>query len=170
VKDTAIKGTISLALGIGRAIEAARHEKSDPFEAILGYLRHDDPPGFGRVLFDGKVADVGRNMIGGYNIGSGVLEGIEGSSGTATFAFQNEYLYIRQGETLLGIVPDLVCFLDRETAEAITCESLRYGQRVKVMGFACAPQFRTPAGLFAAGPASFGLKDDYTTIETLAGF
>ena len=165
-KDHAIPGTITLALGVGRAIIAARAEKSDPFEAILAYIRRYQPGMFGRVLFEGKVADVSRNMVGGYNIGSGVLEG---RAGRATFSFQNEYLYLRHGEQLLAVVPDLVCFLDQETAEPVTCELLRYGQRIKVMGFSCARCFRTEAGLKATGPGSFRLRETYVPIETLVG-
>ena len=165
-KDHAIPGTITLALGVGRAILAARREKTSPFEAILDYLRDNQPSMFGRVLFEGKVADVSRNHVGGYNIGAGTLEG---SSDTATFSFQNEYLYLRQGDRPLAIVPDLVCFLDQETAEPVTCELLRYGQRVTVMGFSCAPCFRTEAGLAACGPGSFRLSDTYVPIEQLAG-
>ena len=168
VKAAAIPGTMTLALEIGRALLAARAAKDDPFEAVIGRLRRTEPATFGRVLFDGKVADVSRDTVGGYNVGSGVLESIAPGGGAARFSFQNEFLYLRGDGGLLAVVPDLVCFLDRETAEPVTCETLRYGQRVKVLGFACAPQFRTPAGLAAAGPASFSLSEEYVPVEALA--
>jgi DUF917 family protein len=168
VKDCAIHGTITLAIELGRAIRDARRDKLDPFEAILGRLAATTPPTYGRILFDGKVVDLTRNQEGGFNIGRGVLEATDGSDDTMSFAFQNEYLYARSGNEILALVPDLVCFLDRDTAEPITCESVRYGQRVKVIGIAGAPQFRSPAGLEVAGPGAFGLQEIYVPIETLA--
>jgi DUF917 family protein len=113
------------------------------------------------------VNDISRNTVGGYNIGNGVLESDLNEGVTANFAFQNEFLYIREADNLLAIAPDLICFLDSETAQPITCETLRYGQRVTVMGFSAAPHFRTEAGLKATGPASFGLSDRYVPIEEL---
>ena len=169
VKRVAIADTFTLALAIGRAIEAARASKNDPCEAILAWLRIMSPPRHARVLFDGKVIDLARDMVGGYNQGFGALEGIEEFEHTAvSFAFQNEYLYVRQDQRLLAIVPDLIAFLDRETGEPITCESLRYGQRIKVIGIAAAKELRSAAALAVCGPGGFGLPDAYAPIESLA--
>ena len=107
-------------------------------------------------------------MVGGYNQGFGTLEGIEGFERTVSFAFQNEYLYVRQDERLLAIVPDLIAFLDRETGDPITCESVRYGQRIKVIGIAAAKELRSAAALAVCGPSGFGLADAYVPIELLA--
>lgn len=166
-KQTVVRGTISLALAIGRAVMAARTAKTSPFEAILETVSAATPKIYGRQLFTGKIVDIIRETVGGYNIGKGVLESMDNAE-RATFAFQNEFLFIKGDRGLLAIVPDLVCFLDSETAQPVTCESLRYGQRVTVMGFAATPHFRTPAGLAATGPASFGLEEDYIPIERLA--
>jgi hypothetical protein len=116
-------------------------------------------------LFKGKVTDLNRFFKGGYNVGNGTLEG---PAGTATFGFQNEYLYFRVGDRLSAIVPDLISFLDEETGEPILCEHLRYGQRIAVLGAACKPPFRTPAGLAVCGPRSFNLDEDYVPIELMA--
>lgn len=59
--------------------------------------------------------------------------------------------------------------LDRETGEAITTETLRYGQRVRVLRVSPVPIMRTPEALKVIGPAAFGLKEDYTPIENLLG-
>lgn len=165
-KQTAVKGTLSLALALGRAVEASRAAKADPFDAILGVAAAASPPIEGRLLFQGKISDISRQTVGGYNIGSGILSPVDGGE-EASFSFQNEFTHIRQGERLLAVVPDLISFLDSETAQPITCETIRYGQRVTVMGFSAAPHFRTPDGLAATGPASFGLADDYVPIEAL---
>ena len=41
VKDCAIRDTLSLALGIGRAIGAARREQRDPFDALFALPARD---------------------------------------------------------------------------------------------------------------------------------
>lgn len=166
-KQTTVRRTLSLALALGRAVLAARATKSSPFEAILGTIAGAGPGSYGRILFRGKIVDVSRETVGGYNIGSGVIVSSD-EKRRARFAFQNEFLFIREQGGLLAVVPDLICFLDSETAQPVTCETLRYGQRVTVMGFAATPHFRTPAGLVATGPRSFGLDEDYVPIEQLA--
>jgi DUF917 family protein len=165
-KQTTVKHTLSLAVAIGRAVLSARASKDDPFAAILSVVESANPGGYGRVLFEGKIADITRETVGGYNVGSGLLVSANEQK-QARFAFQNEFLFIRDDRGLLAVVPDLICFLDSETAQPVNCEALRYGQRITAMGFAATPHFRTPAGLAATGPRSFGLEEDYTPIEEL---
>lgn len=165
-KQTAVKGTLSLALALGRAVASARATKINPFHAILDVAAAASPSIEGRILFSGKVNDIGRDTIGGYNIGSGVLSS-DNSSEEAHFSFQNEFTNIRCGDKVLAVVPDLIAFLDSETAQPITCETIRYGQRVTVIGLSAAPHFRTPEGLAATGPQSFGLADTYVPLEQL---
>ena len=74
----------------------------------------------------------------------------------------------RKGDKILAMVPDLVCILDRETAEPITTEALKYGQRVRVVGVSVPPVMRTPEALAVFGPKYFGVSDTYTPIEDLA--
>lgn len=165
-KQTVVRGTLAFALALGRAVEAARAAKADPFRAILDVAAAANPSIAGRILFSGKVSDISRDTIGGYNIGSGILTPA-GGGGEASFSFQNEFTQIRTDDGLLAVVPDLISFLDSETAQPITCETIRYGQRVTVLGLAAAPHFRTPAGLAVTGPASFGLSDTYVPVELL---
>ena len=95
------------------------------------------------------------------------LEGIDGERRRLELVFQNEYLIARSGAQLLAIVPDLICVLDSETAEPITTEMLRYGQRVKVMGVSVPAIMRTAEALAVFGPAAFGLDEPFRPIETL---
>ena len=57
---------------------------------------------------------------------------------------QNENLIARVDGKVRAIVPDLICIMDSETAEPITTEYLRYGQRVMVVAVAVPPIMRTP--------------------------
>jgi hypothetical protein len=65
-------------------------------------------------------------------------------------------------------VPDLICVLEAETAEPITTEGLRYGQRVKVMVVSTPQLMRTPEALAVFGPRAFGLEHEFVPIEELA--
>jgi hypothetical protein len=80
---------------------------------------------------------------------------------------QNENLIARVDGEMRAIVPDLICVMDSETAEPITTEQLRYGQRVTVMAVAVPEIMRTPEALAVFGPACFGLSETYIPIETM---
>jgi len=62
-------------------------------------------------------------------------------------------------------VPDLICVLDAETAEPITTEGLRYGQRVRVIGISTPDMMRTPEALAAFGPGAFGIDEEFVPVE-----
>jgi len=81
---------------------------------------------------------------------------------------QNENLIARVGGVVKAIVPDLICIMDSETAEPITTENLRYGQRVSVMAVAVPEIMRTPEALAVFGPSCFGLDHPFVPIETMA--
>jgi DUF917 family protein len=68
------------------------------------------------------------------------------------------------------MVPDLITVMDRETADSITTERLKYGQRVKVVGAAAPAMLREARALALVGPAAFGFGDAYCPIETLNGW
>ena len=82
--------------------------------------------------------------------------------------FRNEFLIAKHDGRVVATVPDLICCLDRETAEPITTESLKYGNRVKVVGIAAAPVMRTPEALEIFGPRAFKMGEDFTPLEELA--
>jgi len=168
-RRTAIPGTVSLALSVGNAILAARARGDDPVSEIIAELARFDASIHARVLYGGKVIDVQRSFAGGFNSGHGRLRGTDGWRGEAEFSFQNEYSRIASDGELLAVVPDLIAFLDADTADPVTCETLRYSQRVRVLGISCSPILRSVAGLGACGPAAFGLGDAYRPIEVLSG-
>ncbi len=167
VKRTAIPRTLTLALRIGRCLRRAREQHRDPFIALVELLA-DTHYGFGTVIYEGKVIDLWRRTTQGFAKGRTLIQGTGGHDGVMEIVFQNEYLIARRDDRLLAIVPDLICVLDSETAEPITAETLRYGNRVKVMGVAVPTIMRTPEALAVFGPAAFGLDEPYTPIERLS--
>jgi DUF917 family protein len=64
-------------------------------------------------------------------------------------------------------VPDLITVIDSHTAQTVTTERLRYGQRVSVIAFPCDPIWRSPRGLEIAGPRAFGYDFEYVPVEGL---
>jgi hypothetical protein len=165
-KRTSVPGTLTLAIQIGRCIREARETHRDPFEALISMLP-TTPYSFGKIIFQGKIVDLRRETRQGFALGEAFIDGLEGWSGTMHITFQNEHLIARVDGEVKAIVPDLICILDSETAEPITTEGMRYGQRVKVMAVAVPPIMRTPEALAVFGPHAFGLKEPFTPIETL---
>jgi DUF917 family protein len=168
VKRTAVPRTLSMALALGRAIRLAREEKRSPFDAIRDTLaptlyQHV------RTLFEGKVTDVDRRTTEGFAKGVARIAPADGGDDELEIRFQNENLIaVRNGE-MVAIVPDLICVVDSESAEPITTEGLRYGQRVRVLGISTPEMMRTPAALAAFGPDAFGLTERFSPVESLAG-
>ena len=165
-KQTAIRGTLSLACHIGRAIAEGRRT-GEPTEALLAYLRTTPYYNHCAVMFEGKIIDLQRETTRGFSIGRCTLAALNGSSSRMEFTFQNENLLARVDGKIKAIVPDLICVVDQDTAEPITTEALRYGQRVKVIGTSVAPSMRTPEALEVFGPKGFGIDEPFRPIEEL---
>lgn len=167
-KRCMVRGTISLALGVGRVVRNANRTSNDPIANLFEYLRTTAHYQHCRVLFQGRSVDLQRETKGGFSIGHLLLEGNGDWRGRrCEVQFQNEHLIVREGEKVLAIVPDLIAILDTATAEPITTEALKYGQRVTVVGISAAPIMRTPEALSVFGPRSFGLTENFVPLEEI---
>jgi len=159
-RTATIRNSVSLAIRIGEAISQARHSPVAALIAELGAFR----------LVSGKVSDVERHTTSGFVRGSVVIEGLGEDAGRLIrLELQNENLVALERGRVLASVPDLISVLDIETADAIGTERIRYGQRVVVIAFGCAPVWRTEGGLALTGPRAFGYDFDYLPVEELAG-
>ncbi|MGS2724861.1 DUF917 domain-containing protein [Porticoccus sp. GXU_MW_L64] len=165
-KKYAVHGTMNLALEIGRAIRIGR-EQGNPVDVLLSYLRTTPYYNQCKVIFDGKIVDLKREIKSGFTVGVCKLQSLSGDEDEVQITFQNEHLVVERGEQVLAIVPDLICLVDRETCEPIPVEAMKYGQRVKVLGVSAAPIMRTPESLAVFGPHAFGLPHEFTPIEQL---
>lgn len=165
VKRAAVSGTVSICLDIGRALREARAQRQDPFERLLAALRATEYYRHARLVFQGKVTDVQRTVTGRHSLGQAR---IEGPAGVLEMSIQNEYLIARLDGRTVALVPDLVAVLDEDTAQAITAESLRYGQRVRVLAASVPPIMRSEAALRVWGPQAFGIDEPFVPIEQLA--
>ena len=165
-KETAVGGTLTLAVGIGAAIRKGNAENK-AIESLLEYLRSTEYYKHCAVLFDGKVVDLTRKTQKGWNIGFCHLQDLSNPDDTMEITFQNEHLVAYRNDKLVTIVPDLISIVDSETAEPIPAEGLRFGQRVKVIGTSAAPIMRTDRALEVFGPKCFGLDEEFERIEDL---
>ena len=164
VKRAAVTGTVSICQDVGRALREARRLRQDPFEALLAAMRATEYYRHAHLIFQGKVADVERRVTGRHNLGQAR---IEGPAGVLEINIQNEHLVARLNGRTVAIVPDLLAVLDEDTAQAITAESLRYGQRVRVLAASVPPIMRSEAALRVWGPHAFGIDEPFVPIEQL---
>lgn len=167
VKRTSVPRTLTLAIEVGRVLRLAKAEHRNPFDALLSFLSTTLYK-YGRIIFSGKVKDIRRETKDGWSIGKAKIEGFVPWTGTMEIEIQNENLIARIDGRVAAIVPDLICVMDSETAEPITTEGLRYGQRVTVMSVSVPEIMRTPEALAVFGPACFGLSEPYIRIEDIA--
>ncbi|MGY1707344.1 DUF917 domain-containing protein [Geodermatophilus sp. SYSU D00697] len=166
VRRTAVPRTISLALSLGTAIRQARAEHRDPVAALRDALAPTLYSSL-RVLFRGTVVDVERRTVEGFARGRARFRG-EGGDSVLEIAFQNENLVATVDGVVRCLVPDLIVVLEADTAEPITTEGLRYGQRVTVVGISTPELMRTPEALATFGPSAFGLDEEFRPVETWA--
>ncbi|TIC88621.1 DUF917 domain-containing protein [Nocardioides sp. GY 10113] len=156
-RDAVIHGTVSQAVALGSATVG----QADPLAALTDVLS-------ARHLVSGKVIDVERRTGGGFVRGSVVVESTGADRGRLVrIEIQNENLVVLDDGEVLASVPDLITLVDSASAQAISTEMVRYGQRVSVLAWPCDQLWRTPRGLDIAGPRAFGYDLDYVPVEEI---
>ena len=158
VKKYGIRNTSSLSIELGKVIRQS---------ADLNQFVTDASPilvnaGYGNAinLFEGKVIDVRREMIGGYDVGEFVISSFNEKQ-IMTINVQNEYLIATIDGECIATVPDLICVIDRETLLPISSERLRYGLRIAVIGIPTPKLYKTPEAMEVTDPRAFGFDIDY---------
>jgi uncharacterized protein len=155
----AVPHSVSLAVGIGRALRRSREEGSDPVEAIA-------PLCGARRLFTGQVIDVRRSTEAGFVRGRLMLKGLDEDGGrSAEVDFQNENLIVRAGDDVLAAVPDLISLVEAESGQPLTTEGMRFGLRVQVIGVPSSPIWWRPEALPLVEPRAFGYDMDPIRME-----
>jgi len=154
-KDFAIVGTLTLSRRIGASVRLAREAKDDIVEAIRRVVPAEE-------LFFGKIVDVERRVVAGFNRGRVHMEGLGScASSDLVVDIQNEYLLAwRDGEAICT-VPDIISLLEEETGLPVGTESLAYGQRLRVVGIPAAEKLKTKTALRVIGPRAFGYDLDF---------
>jgi uncharacterized protein len=152
VKSAAVPATVSQAIAIGDLVRKANREHVSPVPLLCAQQQ-------GHHFMDAKIVDLQRSVEAGFSVGRISFEGIDAHAHErAEIQFQNEYLTLsRQGAIVIS-VPDLIVLLDINTGQAITTDTLRYGQRVSLVGMPCHQLLRTARALEVVGPRAFGLE------------
>lgn len=158
-KEWLVRGTVTAAEELGRAVREARAAHTSPVEAVLS--AHG-----GVLLFTGKIDAVKRENTRGWTIGEAELVGLDGDEGSRfTLMFQNENLAAMRDGHFVATTPDLIMTLDLDSGEPIPTERIRYGYRVAIIGLPADARWRTERGLRVAGPRRFGYEVDYRPVE-----
>jgi DUF917 family protein len=158
VKRWGIPHTTSKSIEIGHAVRAAQARHEDPIAALLAV----EP---GRVLFRGKIIDVARRATEGFLRGKAAVEGLDEDRGARLdLDFQNEWIIAWRDCEPIAMSPDLICVLDSVTGEAVGTETVRYGQRVTVVGLPPPAVFLSERGLAHVGPRAFGYDIDFVSV------
>lgn len=167
VKRSAIRGTVTQALEIGRFIRLARKRSGNPVAELVGFLDGLDVDRSAQALFTGKIVDVSHETRDGYHWGKVVIQSLSDSQDIMELNIQNEFLLARHNGRLVAVVPDLLCLLDSESAEPLTAENLRYGLRVTVLAYSAPPKLVSTQSLAVVGPAQFGLQETWRPFTEL---
>ena len=161
-----VGGTISFALRLGRLLREQRGNAA-AVAGPLASLFADSDYGVFRHLYTGKVVDIQRKTVGGFDVGEAVLESTDGDQPPLHLSIKNEFLLARLGERVVASVPDLITMVDHETSTPINAERVAYGQRVSVFGIGCPPHYRSEKALRVVNPRAFGFDLDYVPLEDL---
>jgi DUF917 family protein len=158
-RGAVITGSVSTAIAIGAAVGTVSGQRVPALTDAL----------HGVEVITGKIIEVSRTTSEGFVRGEALIEGTGADHDRLVrLEIQNENLVAMEDGRLLVTVPDLISVVDAQTADAVSSEHLRYGQRVAVVASPCAGLWRTPAGLAVAGPRAFGYECDHLPVEALA--
>ena len=161
-----VPGTMSFALEVGRTL-TGNYGNAKQIEAPLKALFDQSDYGALKHLYTGKIVDINRKIVGGFDVGETTIESTGADAPPMTLSIKNEFLVATVGDRVVASVPDLITMVDHETSTPINSERIHYGQRVSVFGIGCPPHYRTERALRVVAPRAFGFDIDYVPIEKL---
>ncbi|MBD1388277.1 DUF917 domain-containing protein [Neiella sp. HB171785] len=155
VKDAVIKGSISMALGLGQAYRIAREQGLDVANEIANH-------GGGYVAFRGRVSNCEFVTQDGFTLGRIDLIGSGEFSGDSyQIDVKNENLMSRLNGKVDVTIPDLICCIELDSGEPITNPNVTIDANVAVVILPAPKEFTTEKGLAAFGPQYLGLALPY---------
>ncbi len=161
-----VPGTMSFALEVGRTL-TGNYGNAKQIEAPLKALFDQSDYGALKHLYTGKIVDINRKIVGGFDVGETTIESTGADAPPMTLSIKNEFLVATVGDRVVASVPDLITMVDHETSTPINSERIHYGQRVSVFGIGCPPHYRTERAIRVVAPRAFGFDIDYVPIEKL---
>ena len=166
MRRVSVLNTLTLVKKAGQLLNRYRGQLKNFMNALQPLL---NKAGYGELLhlFNGKVIDISSKVVGGWDVGTVLLESHDGTR-EMKLTIKNEFLLAEENGCARAMAPDLICVVDQETLAPITGERLRYGQRVSVIGIGAPKLFLSPEGIAAAGPRAFKFDFDYISLRDLA--
>ncbi len=167
LQEVAIPHTLLACKRVGEAVLAAGSDIHRVF-ANLSQVLHNSIYGKPHKLIEGKVVDVQRHLQDGFLQGELLVEGFGyHHSEHLEVRFLSEYLLAKQGERLLGTVPDILCVLDADSGLPVMIEELEMHMKVWVIAIPSPLLLRHPKMLDVVGPWNFGVADVFVPVEQL---
>ncbi|KLT44591.1 putative hydantoinase [Cutaneotrichosporon oleaginosum] len=179
LRKALVRNTVSQAWRLGRAVALATKQANI---GNVGRVLVDAVGGdkAAKVLFAGKITDVGRHTHKGHTYGEISIQAMateeddsrtpkQRFEGVMKIPFKNENLMCKHvvgdKETIVAGVPDLISVLDAQNGLALGTPEYKYGQRVLVLGITAAPQWTsTKRGLELGALPAFGYNVPYTPL------
>lgn len=156
LKQTIVRGTLSLNERVGKALRDAKDSGEDIVEAVLKVID-------GKLLAKGKVKEKTEEVRGGFDYGKVYVEDI-------VVDYKNENMMAWKNGEPITMVPDLICWLGID-GTPLTNADIEEGMEVAVIGKKADEKWRTPEGfgVFKHILESLGYKGDYIPLEKLGG-
>lgn len=150
-RQAIVKGSLSLAKALGKAIAKARQSNEDP--VLAGYTQLG-----GDLIFSGRVTDIQRTITHGFL--KGCLT-IENNKNRLEVFFQNEYLIAIKNKEVMSTTPNLICIVEEKSGEGISADEIRFGTQVAVYTAPPDKRWVSQKGLEIISPRCFDYDIDY---------
>lgn len=160
LKETVIPGTLTKAYEVGRFIREAREAGETQMvkklaEKIGAY-----------ILAEGTVVSVEDEDREGYYWGTITVRSIEDEEFKIWFKNENHVCW-KNGQPYVSS-PDLICIVDKDTAEPIPNPKMKGAKEVAILALPCKPQLREEKIKNVLCPKYFGFEDiEYVPVETV---
>lgn len=190
-----ITGTLSRALGFGRALLAGELKDAD---AVIAWLKRHWQVHAQTLFADGVIASAKVDTTGGFDLGTVLIRAAHGGKHhaatadvpTATVLYQNESLlaWSSQSAQPLCMAPDGIAYFFEADAghagDAVasngdllqpdgTLNPVYKDRKVTLLGLSANPILREPGGLildsFMQQAVTLGYRGPYVPVEALAG-
>jgi N-methylhydantoinase A/oxoprolinase/acetone carboxylase beta subunit/DUF917 family protein len=116
------------------------------------------------TVFEGEIIDIDQRVEGGFL--KGTVSIADGKNICVVF-YQNENLLVKINGKSVVTTPDIISFLEKETFKIISCDDLRYGQRVKVVTLEAEEIWKNNLSL--VGPKAFNFDGENTDYDSKSG-
>ena len=164
LKEASIQGTISLAINVGKAIQAAVKSGDSPMDKIVEVTK-------GYKIFDGEVVAYTSEGKWAFNWGNAWIKGTGDFEGKLfRFWFKNENQISWLDSEPYVTCPDPFTVIDTKTGEGLSnfrVDAWTPSRKVAVVGVKAADIWRTKRGLSIYSPRHFGFDIKYKPIEKI---